>query len=54
MMFGISPGPTEANHEGLQNFSVEYIDDLVNLFEDGIIIKTRRYPLGKVQVLYMI
>ncbi|KAG0694055.1 hypothetical protein DFH29DRAFT_764462, partial [Suillus ampliporus] len=47
MIFGITPGPKEFNLDQLQHFMKNYIDDLLKLYDDGILIKTPGYPSGR-------
>lgn len=46
MSYGIHPGPKTSTYETLPNFMKEYIDDLIRLYDEGILIKTRKYPEG--------
>ncbi|KAG1851633.1 hypothetical protein DFJ58DRAFT_842116 [Suillus subalutaceus] len=43
----ITPGPKEFNSDQLQHFMKNYIDDLLKLYDDGILIKTPGYPSGR-------
>jgi hypothetical protein len=46
LLYGIPPGPTEFNADQLQGFMINLIDDLINLYENGILVKTPSYPQG--------
>ena len=46
LFYGITPGPKEADHESLQNFMRDWVDDLLMLYDDGVIIRTRKFPEG--------
>ncbi|KZT57361.1 hypothetical protein CALCODRAFT_415190, partial [Calocera cornea HHB12733] len=43
-LVGILPGPREPTCEELQRFLRPCVDDLLRLWQDGIIIKTPKYP----------
>lgn len=45
-MYGITPGPKEADSETFQNFMVDYVDDLIMLWEHSVIVRTLKYPEG--------
>ena len=45
LLYGITGGPKEANHEGFQNFAHDWVDDLLLLYNHGI-VKTRKSPNG--------
>jgi hypothetical protein len=47
LLYGLTPGPKEFTADKLQYFMVNYVDDLIDLFERGIVIKTPKYPEGK-------
>ena len=46
LFYGIAPGPKEADHESLPNFMRDWVNDLLMLYDDGIIIRTRKFPQG--------
>jgi hypothetical protein len=41
------PGPTEPTAEQLQHYLKIIIDDLVQLYEHGITVKTSEHPNGE-------
>ena len=45
-VYGITPGPKEFNTEELAFFMKCLVDDLIRLYEEGIIVKTKDYPDG--------
>jgi hypothetical protein len=50
ILYGISPGPKELDSDQLQFFMKDYVDDLLRLYDEGIIIKTSKYPDGQLQL----
>jgi hypothetical protein len=46
LFYSIAPGPKEADHESLPNFMWDWVDNLLMLYDDGIIIQTRKFPEG--------
>lgn len=44
------PGPHEATAEQLQHHLKPIVDDLIVLYEDGVIVKTTEYPDGKINL----
>lgn len=44
---GMLPGPQEPTALQLQNYLKIVVDDLVELYERGIIVKTPEHPNGK-------
>ena len=46
MLVGVYPGPGVANAEKTQRFMKIFIDDLIRLYEDGILVRTPKYPHG--------
>jgi hypothetical protein len=48
----ILPGPHEQTAEQLQHYLKIIVDDLIKLFEDGIVICTPRFPQGKLSLIY--
>lgn len=46
MLYGITPGPKEWTSEELQFFVVNYVNDLIILFEQGVLVQTPKYPNG--------
>lgn len=46
MVFGITPGPKEFDSDELQFFMKNYVDNLISLYENGIMVKTPNYPNG--------
>lgn len=46
LFYGIAPGPKEADHESLPNFMQDWVNNLLMLYDDGIIIRTRKFPQG--------
>jgi hypothetical protein len=44
---GITPGPKEFTSDELQFFLKIFVDDLIKLYEEGIIIATPEYPAGR-------
>ncbi|KAG1816313.1 uncharacterized protein BJ212DRAFT_1480762 [Suillus subaureus] len=43
----IQDGPKELDSDQLQFFMKDYVDDLLQLYDKGIIIKTSKYPEGR-------
>ena len=43
----MTPGPKEPTAEQLQHYLKLLVDDLVKLYEEGIVVKTNQYPEGK-------
>jgi hypothetical protein len=43
----MTPGPVEPNSEQLQNYLKVIVDDLVMLYQHGILISTPQFPNGK-------
>jgi hypothetical protein len=41
------PGPHEATAEQLQNYLKIIVDDLIYLYEEGMVIETPEHPEGK-------
>ena len=46
----VTPGPKEFTSEQLQYVMKELVDDLIKLYEEGIVIETPLYPAGKLDV----
>ena len=46
-LFAVTPGPKEFNSEQLQYVMKDLVDDLIKLYEEGIVIETPLYPAGK-------
>ena len=46
LLYGITPGPKEFTSEELQHFFVIHVDDLITLYENGILVKTAKYLTG--------
>jgi hypothetical protein len=46
LFYGITPGLKEADHKSLQNFMRDWVDNLLMLYDDSIVIRTRKYPEG--------
>lgn len=42
----LTPGPKEPTAEQLQQYNRLIVDDLIQLYEDGINLPTQRYPNG--------
>lgn len=42
----MTPGPVEPNAEQLQNYLKVIVDDLLMLYQDGILISTPQFPNG--------
>ncbi|KIK35658.1 hypothetical protein CY34DRAFT_95718 [Suillus luteus UH-Slu-Lm8-n1] len=53
ILYGISPGPKELDSDRLQFFMKDYVDDILRLYDEGIIIKTSKYPDGQLR-LYLL
>lgn len=47
LVSGITPGPSEFTTEQLQVFMKTFVDDLIKLYEDGVLIRTPLYPHGR-------
>lgn len=48
LICGLTPGPTELTGDELQAGVLKaYVDDLIRLFEEGILVKTPKYTEGK-------
>ncbi|KAJ6459894.1 hypothetical protein C8R45DRAFT_800584, partial [Mycena sanguinolenta] len=47
ILCGMLPGPTEPSANSLQNYLKPIVDDLLVLYNEGIIIKTTEHPTGK-------
>ncbi|KAG2133009.1 hypothetical protein DEU56DRAFT_914034 [Suillus clintonianus] len=47
MVFGITPGPKEFDSDELQFFMKNYVDNLISLYENGIVVKMPNYPNGR-------
>jgi hypothetical protein len=47
LLYGLTPGPKEWTSEELQFFVVNYVNDLIVLFENGMLVKTPKYPEGE-------
>jgi hypothetical protein len=43
----MTPGPSEPNGEQLQNYMKVIVDDLLMLYEEGIVISTPQFSNGK-------
>ena len=46
LIAAMTPGPTEPTAEQLQNYLRILVDDLILLYENGILIKTPDFPDG--------
>ncbi|KAH9918997.1 hypothetical protein B0H21DRAFT_658912, partial [Amylocystis lapponica] len=46
ILCGLTPGPKELTADELQHFMKEYITDLLQLYNEGIILKTPLFPQG--------
>ncbi|KJA21043.1 hypothetical protein HYPSUDRAFT_1089591 [Hypholoma sublateritium FD-334 SS-4] len=47
LLSGIMPGPTEADMDQVHNYMRVVVNELVRLWEDGVMIKTPKYPNGR-------
>ena len=47
LVCGIYPGPSAPNAAAVQYILKPLVDDLIHLYEEGIVIKTNNYPAGK-------
>ena len=47
LVYGINPGPSAPNVAAVQYILKPLIDDLIHLYEEGIVIKTNNYPACK-------
>ncbi|KAH9917859.1 hypothetical protein B0H21DRAFT_827671 [Amylocystis lapponica] len=47
ILCGLTPGPKELTADELQHFMKEYITDLLQLYNEGIILKTPLFPQGR-------
>ncbi len=50
MLSGVTPGPHELNADQLQQFNKAFVSDLLDLYENGMIVKTPTCPEGAVHV----
>jgi hypothetical protein len=49
----MTPGPTEPSGEQLQHYLKIAIDDLLDLYDNGMLYKTAKFPEGKfITILY--
>ena len=46
MLCGLTPGPHELDADALQYFMKFFVDDLLMLYDDGIVVKTPAFPEG--------
>ncbi|RDX49847.1 hypothetical protein OH76DRAFT_1350092 [Lentinus brumalis] len=46
-IYGITPGPKEFTADELTFFMKSLVDDLIRLYDEGIVIKTKDYPQGR-------
>jgi hypothetical protein len=46
MLYGLTPGPFEWTCDELQPFEKDLVDDLIHLYEHGILVQTPLYPQG--------
>jgi len=46
----MTPGPTEPTAEQLQNYIALLVDDLIELYENGVVMKTPSHPEGKLDI----
>ena len=46
----MTPGPTEPTAEQLQNYIALLIDDLIELYKNGVVMKTPSHPEGKLNI----
>lgn len=47
MLCGLTPGPKELHADPLQHFMAVFVDDLLMLFDHGIVVRTPGFPEGK-------
>ncbi|KAI0790156.1 hypothetical protein BC629DRAFT_1593292 [Irpex lacteus] len=47
MLSGVTPGPHELNADQLQQFNKAFVSDLLDLYENGMIVKTPTCPEGR-------
>lgn len=47
LLYSITPGPKEFNSDQLQHFMKNYVDDLLELYDNGIFVKTPEHPNGR-------
>ncbi|KAG1791146.1 uncharacterized protein HD556DRAFT_1206396, partial [Suillus plorans] len=47
IFYGINPGSKELDANQLQLFMKNYVDDLLRLYDEGVMLKTQKYPSGK-------
>jgi hypothetical protein len=47
MLHTITPGPTEFSADELQFVMKDYVDDLLELYDKGILIQTPAFPQGR-------
>jgi hypothetical protein len=45
-IYGLTPGPTEWDSDKIQGFKRRFVTDLVNLCDNGVLIKTPLFPEG--------
>ena len=47
IIYGLTPGPTEWDADEIQVFQRRFVTDLVNLYDNGVLIKTPLFPEGR-------
>ena len=47
MLCAITPGPKELTADEMQHSMKLFVDDLLQLYHDGITVRTRRFPNGE-------
>ncbi|KZT26645.1 hypothetical protein NEOLEDRAFT_1062734, partial [Neolentinus lepideus HHB14362 ss-1] len=50
----VTPGPSEPTSEQLQKYLRILVDDLIKLFEEGVMIKTPLYPEGRLVLAFLL
>ncbi|KZT27351.1 hypothetical protein NEOLEDRAFT_1060777 [Neolentinus lepideus HHB14362 ss-1] len=50
----VTPGPSEPTSKQLQKYLRILVDDLIKLFEEGVMIKTPLYPEGRLVLAFLL
>ena len=54
LISAMTPGPTEPTSEQLQNYLKPIVDDLLELYEDGMIYCTPKHPNSEILVFFFL
>ena len=46
LLCGLTPGPKELTAEEMQRFLKDFVTDLLNLYDNGVMVPTPLYPEG--------